>query len=251
MCRLWQKIASDDDVLKETSSRRDNQGDSHRNRGGANYGHSSNHHHPGPTHDYPPKHPHMPYPPHPMYNPYGYPVHPAGHHMFRPMPGDARNQIGHPMMHQPRLGLHHGGPYRPSRPWWNVSPLPPPHLTQSHYPPPNSHKHFGSEASTPQPSTSTSSSTVGAVSNSPVSVSRSRNSYSQQRARKQQQLKQKKLEQVNSIEASCSKTSTGSAYKDNQKLAIESNKAGGSITDSGRVLDEKDPLSADASADSA
>lgn len=162
----------------------------------------------------------MAYPPHPMYNPYGYPAHPVGHHIFRPMPGDARNQIGHPMMHPPRLGLHHGGPFRPSRPWWNVTPSPPPHLTHSHYPHSNSYKNYSSEILTPQvPPPSSISSTAGPTTSAPISAARSKNAYSQQRARKQQ-LRQKQQEQESTgapAETSNSKASPETTHKEDDK----------------------------------
>lgn len=249
LCRLWAKIATDDDVLTEHPSRRDNQGDGHRNRGGSNYGQSSNHHS-GPVHDYPPRHPHMAYPPHPMYNPYGYPAHPMGQHMFRPMPGDARNQIGHPMMHPPRLGLHHGGPFRPSRPWWNVTPSPPPHLTYSHYPHSNSYKHFGSDVSTPQLPDSSNSSTGGPTPNVPISAARSRNAYSQQRARKQQQqLRQKQQQEQenagNPGEASNSNPSPETSRKENKKVnPVDGQKSAQSVSENVGEIDEGKSASA-------
>ena len=145
--------------------------------------------------------------------------------MFRPMPGDARNQIGHPMMHQPRLGLHHGGPFRPSRPWWNVTPSPPPHLTHSHYPHSNSYKQYGSEISTPQPPVTSSSSTAGPTPNVPASAARSRNAYSQQRARKQQQQQlRQKQQQENVGNPSDSKPSPDTSRKENKKANADDGK---------------------------
>ncbi|XP_064387067.1 YTH domain-containing protein 1-like [Halichondria panicea] len=91
LCQLWAKIASDDDILTDPSVRRDNQD---QRTSGRNYGGHSG------SHDFHPRHTPMPYHPHPMFNPYGYAHMSAA--FYRPMTGDARNQIGHPaMMHPP------------------------------------------------------------------------------------------------------------------------------------------------------
>ncbi len=188
LCRLWAKIASDDDILTDPSVRRDNQ--DHRTSGRNYAGHSG-------SHDFHPRHTPMPYHPHPMFNPYGY-AHMSAAAFYRPMAGDARNQIGHPaMMQPPRLGLHHGGPFRPSRPWWNT---PPPHHAPPHYVH-NNNKPFPPEFKPSQPPPSaiapstTTSSNSSPPTNSPVTSARSKNAYSAQRARKQQ-LKQKQQEAV-------------------------------------------------------
>ena len=186
LCRLWAKIASDDDVLADHSSRRDNQGDQ-RTSGRGYGGHAGNH-------DYS-RQPPMAYPPHPMF-PYGYP--PMGQQFYRP---DARL-----MMHPPRLGLHHGGPFRPSRPWWTVTP--PPH-PQPHPPyMPSANKQFGVKEFKPSqpppstnapPTTTTTSSNGTPPTNSPITGARSKNAYSAQRqARRQQQMKQRQQQEADS-----------------------------------------------------
>lgn len=102
-------------------------------------------------------------------------------------------------MHPPRLGVPHGGPFRPSRPWW---PVPPPHHTPPHFIPHGNHKLFDPDfkppQSSPTPPTTTSSSNSPPT-NSPVIGARSKNAYSAQRARKQQQLKQKQQEAGSSV----------------------------------------------------
>ncbi len=184
LCRLWAKIASDDDVLSDPTNRREN----HDQRSNSRIygGHPSNQ-------DYHPRHPSMPYPPHPMFNPY---YMGAAAQFYRPMAGDARNQIGHPMMHPPRLGVHHSGPFRPSRPWWTV---PPPHHTPPHFVHSNNKLYnpdFKPSQPTPTLNTppTTTASSNSPPTNSPVIGARSKNAYSAQRARKQQQLKQKQQE---------------------------------------------------------
>lgn len=120
LCRLWQKIETDDDTLSGHPAW--HQG-------------TSTSHSPHMSH-YPPRHPqhHLSYPT--PYSAYlsGYPM---GPHMF---PDRSRMP---PMVPQPSLyPTPRLGPYRPPRPWWGPLPLhmqppPPPPL-----PPPTTTRNF-------------------------------------------------------------------------------------------------------------
>ena len=152
LCRLWQKIETDDDVL----SGRDQ-------RGGASGGHSGGGNsstsmpHSGHMTHFASR-PGLPYPP--VYPHYGYP--PMGQMFASTHPGDARSRLtSQHMFHPPRLELqsmshvppHHGGSggsYRPARPWWTIPPgAPTSHPSHPHhmppffppYPPPHYHHH--------------------------------------------------------------------------------------------------------------
>ena len=151
LCRLWQKIESDDDVLSGRDQRAGHSGGS----GGAQHGSSSGSGsssvpHSGGHMPHFPGRPGIPYPP--VYPPYGYP--PMSHHMFPGAhPGDARSRIPthQPLFHPPRLELqsmsgggppHHpgtgtgAGSYRPARPWWNIPPgAPHPAVSHPSHPP--------------------------------------------------------------------------------------------------------------------
>ena len=213
LCRLWEKVESDEDVLcGRSGSSRDHQ-KSHAGSGvpsgGGHASFSSRH----GQHNMPS------YPTPAMYFPYTMPPS-----MFTSTGGgDARNRIGlpsHPYFtHLPRLGysaanphlpppsLHHtdggGGGHFPrlGRPWWTVPPFPPPsHLHHPHnHPPPNDSRPFSIEVQHPStttqqtPVTSITSEAVPATTTSSVPRTTSRNAYTQQRLsilKKQQQKEQ-------------------------------------------------------------
>lgn len=207
LCRLWEKVESDDDVLSGRPGSRDLKSLSSGSGGESSQGSFSRH-----------GQPHVPSYPPPMYFPY-----PMGPSVFTTAGGaDARSRMGlhsHPYFSNlPRLGyssapphlpppslLHSdgggGGQYpRPGRPWWTVPPFPPPshlhHPHHSHPPPVDSHE---SQEQQPPPSsqhvsvTTTGHEMMPTTTATSVPRTSSRNAYSQQRLsilKKQQQQKE-------------------------------------------------------------